>query len=63
LTYPHVAIYSVHNQNDTFCTTFVLKNKVTVEFYTFINIGGTIAFAASGALADIRKNSMFLDWP
>jgi len=26
-----------------------------VEFYTFINIGGTIAFAASGALAGIRK--------
>ncbi|AFK02207.1 Uncharacterized protein family UPF0126 [Emticicia oligotrophica DSM 17448] len=32
-----------------------LKNKGTVEFYTFINIGGTIAFAASGALAGIRK--------
>jgi hypothetical protein len=53
LTYPHVAIYSVLNQNDTFCATFVPKNKVTVEFYTFINIGGTIAFAASGALAGI----------
>jgi len=26
-----------------------------VEFYTFINIGGTIAFAASGTLAGIRK--------
>lgn len=26
-----------------------------MEFYTFINIGGTIAFAASGALAGIRK--------
>ncbi len=32
-----------------------LKNKITVEFYTFINIGGTIAFAASGTLAGIRK--------
>lgn len=32
-----------------------LKNKCTVEFYTFINIGGTIAFAASGTLAGIRK--------
>ncbi len=31
------------------------KNKITVEFYTFINIGGTIAFAASGTLAGIRK--------
>ncbi len=26
-----------------------------MEFYTFINIGGTIAFAASGTLAGIRK--------
>src|SRR6218665_4020267 len=27
-----------------------------MEFYTFINIGGTIAFAASGTLAAIRKD-------
>lgn len=33
----------------------MLKINYTVEFYTFINIGGTIAFAASGALAGIRK--------
>lgn len=26
-----------------------------MEFFTFINLGGTIAFAASGALAGIRK--------
>ncbi|WP_238808663.1 trimeric intracellular cation channel family protein [Emticicia aquatica] len=32
-----------------------LKTYFTVEFFTFINIGGTIAFAASGTLAGIRK--------
>lgn len=38
-----------------FVVILFLKNKFTVEIYTFINIGGTIAFAASGTLAGIRK--------
>jgi uncharacterized membrane protein YeiH len=43
------------SRNDIFYVIFVPKNKFTVEFYTFINIGGTIAFAASGTLAGMRK--------
>ena len=43
------------NQNDTFCATFVSENKFTVEFYTFINIGGTIDLSAYSILSGIRK--------